>query len=497
MKTMGTGSKGMTWLGMVVVDMRKTVSAVAGIAVLLFAGCMLGPDFQKPAVETPDRFRFADPDAAEAVNLKWWELFNDPVLDALVLTALHENKDVLIAASRVEEARASLGFTRADMYPTFDIQAGAGTGNFAGGRKSDSTDSNFFIAPTLNWEIDFWGKFRRANEAARAELVASEYSMQTVQISLISEVVSTYFLLLDLHMRLEISSRTLESRTGTLDIIQQRFDKGIVPELDVNQAQIQKEFAAAAIPLYERLIAKAEHTLSILIGEPPQEIKTGVGLYEQDKPPDIPSGLPSSLLERRPDILVAQYALKSQTERIGVAEAQRLPAISLTGAAGGASTQLSSMTIEGFAWSVGANLVGPIYNFGKNKKRVEIQKARTKQALYRYENTVLFAFREVADALNEIQTYREQIASVKRKYLAAKNADALAKLRYDKGFSDYLLVLETERTLFSVELELSELTKEYYNSYVRLYKALGGGWISKEELEQAQTETANASQSAP
>ena len=180
---------------------------------------------------------------------------------------------------------------------------------------------------------------------------------------------------------------------------------------------------------------------------------------------------------------MAQYALKSQTERIGVAEALRLPAISLTGAAGGASTQLSSMTIEGFAWSVGANLVGPIYNFGKNKKRVEIEKARTKQALYQYENTVLFAFREVADALNEIQTYREQIASVKRKYLAAKNADELAKLRYDKGFSDYLLVLETERTLFSVELELSELTKDYYNSYVRLYKALGGGWLSKEEME--------------
>lgn len=489
MKTMGTGSNGMTTgLGMVVVDTKRAVSAVAATAVLLLTGCMVGPDFQKPAVDTPESFRFAGPEAAEAANLKWWELFNDPVLDTLVRTALRENKDVLLAASRVEEARASLGFTRADMYPAFDIQAGAGTGNFAGGRKSDSTDSNFFIAPTLNWEIDFWGKFRRANEAARAELVASEHSMRTVQIGLISEVVSTYFLLLDLEMRLAISEETLQSRVGTLDIIQQRFDKGIIPELDVNQAQIQKEVAAAAIPLYHRLIADTENTLSILIGKPPREIETGVSLYDQERPPDIPAGLPASLLERRPDILAAQYALKSQTERIGVAEAQRLPAISLTGAAGAASTELSSMTIEGFAWSVGANLVGPIYNFGKNKQRVEIEKARTKQAMYRYENTVLLAFRDVANALNEIQTYREQLASAKRRFLAAKNADELAKLRYDKGYSDYLLVLETERTLFSVALELSELTKDYYNSYVKLYKALGGGWLSREEMEQAQHE---------
>jgi multidrug efflux system outer membrane protein len=463
---------------------------LAWIAVFLFAaclvGCMLGPDFQKPAVETPDQFRFAEPETDEAVNLKWWELFNDPVLASLVTTALRENKDVLIAASRVEEARASLGFTRADMYPTLDLQAGAGRGNFAGGRMSDSSDNNFFIAPTMNWELDFWGKFRRSNEAARAELVASAYSMRTVQISLISEVVSTYFLLLDLHQRLDISRYTLESRIGTLDIIQQRFDKGIVPELDVNQAQIQKEIAAGAIPLYQRLIAQTENTLSILLGGIPREIQTGVALYKQQEPPDIPAGLPSSLLERRPDILVAQYILKSQTERIGVAEALRLPAISLTGSAGAASTELANMTVEGFAWSIGANLVGPLYQFGKNKKRVEIQKARTEQALYRYENTVLIAFREVADALNEIETFKKQIASVTRQYEAAKSADDLAKLRYDKGFSDYLLVLETERTLFDVGLALSELTQQYYNAYVRLYKALGGGWLSREEMQQAQ-----------
>lgn len=445
---------------------------------------MVGPDFQNPQMETPDRYRFAEAEAGAAVDLKWWELFDDPVLENLVVTALRANRDVLLAAGRVEEARASLGFTRADMYPALDLQAGAGRGDFTGGRKSSSTDNNFFIAPTLSWEIDFWGKFRRSTESARADLAASEYAMRTVQVSLISEVVSTYFLLLDLHMRQQISRRTLESRIQTLDIIQQRFDKGIVPKLNVNQAQIQKESAASAIPLYERLIAQTEHTLSLLLGGYPRGIDVGTSLYEQNEPPHIPAGLPSSLLERRPDILAAQQALKAQTERIGVAEALRLPAVSLTGSAGAASTELSNMTVEGFAWSIGANLVGPLYNFGKNKKRVEIERARTEQALYQYENTVLIAFREVADALNEIRTYRDQIASVKRRYTAAKSADTLAKLRYDKGFSDFLLVLDTERTLFSVELELSELTQAYYNSYVRLYKALGGGWITREGMEQ-------------
>ena len=469
--------------------MRRTVHPIVWISVLLLAGCMVGPNFQKPELEIPDRFRFAGPEAEAAVNLKWWELFNDPVLNALVLTALRENRDVRIAASRVEEARASLGFTRADMFPALDLQAGAARGDFAGGRKSNSTDNNLFIAPTLNWELDVWGKFRRATEGARADLLASEYFMRTVQIDLISEVVSTYYLLLDLHTRLEISRRTLESREETLRIIQMRFDKGIVPEIDVNQAQIQMELTASAIPLYERLIAKAEDTLSFLIGAFPQGIETGLTLYEQNEPPEIPAGLPASLLERRPDIVAAQYVLKSQTERIGVAVALRLPAISLTGSAGAASTELSNITVEGFAWSIGANLFGPIYNFGKNKSRVEIERARMKQALYEYENTVLLAFAEVADALNEIRTYRDQIASVERRRTAAKNADVLAMLRYDKGFSDYLLVLETERTLFSTEVELSELTKDYYNAYVRLYKALGGGWISREEMEASQAAT--------
>lgn len=458
----------------------------AGLVALLWAGCMLGPDFQKPEDLSPDRYRFSEAQPEGAVDLRWWSLFDDPALETLVTVALRDNKDVRIAASRIEEARASLGFTRADLFPRLDLEAGAARGNFGGGRLSGSTGNNFFIAPTLSWEADFWGKFRRANEAARAELMASAYGLRTVQIGLIADVASAYFRLLDFHQRLEISRSTLVSREESLDIIQKRFDAGVIPEIDLNQAQIQKEIAAAAIPANQRLIARAEHTLSLLLARFPGEIVGGPALHEQTVPPDIPVGLPASLLERRPDVLQAMHLYEAQNARIGVAVAQRLPAISLTGALGGASTELSNVTVEGLAWSIGANLVGPLYNFGKNKQRVEIERARTEQALRAYERAALTAFREVADALNAIQTYREQVRAVERRLLAAQNAEALAKLRYDKGVTSYLEVLETERLLFDVALELSQVRQQYLNAYVALYKALGGGWLSEEEREAEQ-----------
>ena len=462
---------------------KKHMKAIVMSVFILVSGCAVGPDFEKPVVETPDQYRSENMPMESDVNLEWWKLFNDPVLYLFVTMALENNKDLQIAASRVEEARASLGFTRADQFPQINIQGGAGTGNFGGSSRSDQTSSSYYISPALNWEIDFWGKFRRATEAARAQLMASEYALRTVQISLISEVVGTYYLLLDYHLRLEISKSTLKSRENSLDIIQKRFDRGIIPELDVNQAQIQKEIAASAIPLYERSVARTENALSILLGKLPGSIKTGEGLTNQGVPPVIPVDLPSSLLERRPDVIEAMYILKAQTAAIGVAEAYRLPSITLTGLLGLASTQLSSITSEGGIWSVQGGLFGPIFDFYKNIRRVQIEEAKTKQALSFYENTVLTAFREVEDALVDISTYKEQIASVSRKEKAAKNANRLAKLRYDKGVSSYLEVLETERALFSAELELSELRQQYLNSYVGLYKALGGGWTSKKEME--------------
>ncbi len=464
---------------------KKVVKFLAVSVSIFLSGCTVGPDFKQPVVETLENYRFETQAVETMVNLKWWELCDDPVLYTIVSMALENNRDLKIAVSRIEQARATLGFTKADQYPKIDIEAGASKGNFSGGTRSPTTNSTYFIAAPLSWEIDFWGKFHRATEAARAELMASEYALRTVQISLISEVVSTYYLLLDFHQRLAISKYTLDSRVNSLDIIQQRFDSGIISELDVNQAQIQKEIAASAIPQFERSIAKTENALGILLGKLPGAVKTGDDLNSQTIPPDIPTDLPSNILERRPDIVEASYLLKARTENIGVAEALRLPAITLTGVLGVASTELSSITTEGGAWSVGGSLLGPIFQFNKNVRRVEIEEAKTQQALYRYENTVLTAFRAVEDALVEVETFKKQILAVGNQRQAAKNANELSKERYDKGVSSYLEVLDTERSLFNAELNLSELRQQYLNAYVKLYKALGGGWVTKEEMEKA------------
>ena len=468
--------------------MNIMLRAVLLLMTLLLSACMLGPDFQKPDLEPSETFRFAESkeEMAEEVNLKWWELFSDPILASLVHTALQNNLDVMTALSRIEESRAVLGFSEADLYPMLDVEGGAQVGNFIGRGRSETTDKSAYIAPVLSWEIDFWGKFRRSNESARAALLAEEYSLRTIQIGLIAEVVSSYYLLLDFRQRLELSRNTLGSRQDSLDIIQKRFDKGIIPEIDVNQAQIQREIAVAAIPLYQRLIAKTENVISILLGHYPAAIKTGEALHLQPIPPAIPMGLPSTILERRPDVSVALAQLHSQTAKIGVAEAQRFPAISLTGLLGVASFELGGITDSGEIWSAGAGLTGPIFNWNKNIRRVDIEEERTRQALLFYEKVVLQAYREVADALVEIDTLKAQLVSVTRKNDAAKNANKLSKLRYDKGATSYLEVLDTERTLFSVGLELSELEQLYRNAYVKLYKALGGGWLSEEEMANMQ-----------
>ncbi|MCK4559790.1 MAG: efflux transporter outer membrane subunit [Calditrichia bacterium] len=472
--------------------MMNTKKTILFLISMIIAGCAVGPDFKKPEVGTPENYQYSQTlqidslYADSLINLQWWKLFKDPLLDTLVQIALRENKNILISASRMEQARATLGFVKADALPRMDIEAGASRGNMAGRMQIETTANQFYIAPVLNWEIDFWGKFRRANESARAELIASRFSLATVHIGLIADVVSTYFLLLDYHQRLDISKQTLESRIESLDIIQKRYNEGIIPELDLNQSQIQLEIALAAIPVYERAIVQTENALNVLLGRLPSDIDEGPKLRQHTIPPDIPVGLPSSLLLRRPDIAQAEYLLKAQNARIGVATAMLYPAINLTGLLGVASSDLSSMSTGDPAWSLSAGLFGPLFNFNKNTLRVEIEEEKTKQALYTYENTILLAFREVEDALIEVETYKEQLASVDRKYKAAKNADRLSKERYDKGVTSYLEVLETQRTLFKVGLEHSELEQAYLSSYVRLYKALGGGWISEEEMIQAE-----------
>jgi multidrug efflux system outer membrane protein len=468
--------------------MKKTFLILSAVLMLMIVGCSVGPDFQRPQVDTMAVYQYDTLAIDTMETLIWWELFDDSAIDSLVRIALEQNQDLLIAASRVEEARAALTFTGADRYPQIDIQAGANRGNFMLGQQADGATSNYFIAPVLSWEIDFWGKFARATESARAQLMANEYSLRSVQIGLIAEVISTYYQLLDYNQRLVISKETLESREKSLDIIRQRFEKGVVPEIDLNQSQIQREIAAAAIPFYERLVAQTENALNILLGYNPGILKDDKLLITQSVPPDIPVGLPSHLLERRPDIARAEYTLMAQNAQVGVAVAQRFPSISLTGLLGLASNDLSTLADGDPAWAVSGGLLGPIFNWNKNIARVEIEEARTQQALYEYEKTVLNAFREVEDALIGIDTYNREVEAKRRQFTAAANAADLSSQRYDQGVTSYLEVLETQRSAFNAALELSATKKNYLDAYVKLYKALGGGWLSEEEMESVQKE---------
>lgn len=467
------------------------------LALLLISisGCAVGPNFLKPVVTSPEKFRYDYTGEDTAYTLSWWELFNDPVLDSLVRTALRENRDVRIAAARIEEAHAAMKYNWADNFPKIGYE-----GNIQGGNLnpvlingSTGTISNYYAAPVLSWEIDFWGKYRRATESARAEMFATEYAHRSIMISLIAQVSSLYFELLDYDKRLEISRSTLLTRQAYLQIIQERFNKGIVPEIDLNQAQIQEAIAAAAVPQYERSVANIENVLSILIGRNPGPILRGNSLEDQVIPPDIPPGLPSSLLQRRPDILEAEQYVAAQNAMIGVAQAMRFPTFSLTALFGVASPELTTSAISA-AWSVSGTILGPLFNFGKNKRRVEIERKRTEEAYLAYDQAVLQAFRETEDALVAVTTYRDQLVAVERQKVAARNAAMLSKARYDEGVTSYLEVLDSERTLFDASLNASATLQYRLNSYVNLYKTLGGGWISEEEKKAA--EQAAAEQAA-
>jgi multidrug efflux system outer membrane protein len=448
---------------------------------LMVAGCMVGPSLEKPVVNAEEQFRFDSIAGDTTLNLAWWELFSDPQLDTMICLALEHNQDILIAISRIEQAYAVLGVSKADLYPQFgyNLSGTYGKPDPSGG----GTDPGLLVnlTPSVYWELDFWGKVRRSNQAARAEIAASEEALRNVQIGIITAVADGYFQLLDFDQRLEIAHRTWETRKRSVWIIEQRFEKGIVPEIDLNQAQQQEAIAATAIPVYERNVAKTENYLNILLGQNPRNLERG-RLDEQVSPPEIPVGIPSELLQRRPDLVQAEQQFYAETARIGMAQAMRFPSFSITGAMGLASNDLSTLLSgEALVYSVGGSILGPIFNWGKNKRRVEIQKETARQALYRYEQTVLNAFREVDDALVDIHTYGREVESRERQREAAANAAVLSRARYDGGQTGYLEVLDTERSLFTAELETTAAKGYLLSSYLYLYKALGGGWITPEE----------------
>jgi multidrug efflux system outer membrane protein len=451
-----------------------------GLLVVL-TGCALGPDYQRPEIDMPASYVQPVQQGESFSNLAWWDLFQDPELQSLIHIALEENKDLGIAVARIDEFRAVLGVTRADQFPTVDVSGiaarASSSENVFPGNLLDGTVDNYRLSAGVFFELDLFGRLRRSSEAARAQLLATEEARRGITISLVASVASTYMLLRSLDAQLEISRRTEQARGDSLKIISARFDKGTVPRLDLNQAEIELAVANAAVSAAERAVAQTEHALSILLGRNPGGIVRGLSLEQQAMPPAIPAGLPSELLQRRPDVLSSEALLAAQTARIGVAEAARWPSLSLTGAYGLESSELSDLTAGGSEfWNVGAGFLAPIFNGGRNKNRVEIERARTEQALLAYQQTVQRAFGEVEDSLVAVRTYRDEHAARKRQVEAARSAARLSRARYNGGVTSYLEVLDTERSLFGAELAESQTLRLHIDAIIRLYKALGGGW---------------------
>ncbi len=457
------------------------------ILVLLLSACAMGPDYERPEVPVPQEYDEPSIPGESIANLKWWELFQDEVLISLIETALVNNKELAIAMARIEEARAALGFVRADQFPNLGGSASATRGNVVPGiGVPGDINETFILAAGLSFELDLWGKLRRSSEAARAELLATVEARNVITITLIADVASVYLLLLDFDKRVEIARHTMQTRQDSLGIIQARFDQGVVALIDVNQAEIELADAMAELAALQRQSQHAENQLNVLLGQNPGPILRTSNSHDDLFPPEIPAGLPSELLERRPDIRQASQQLAAQTARIGVAQALRFPSLSLTGSLGLASTELDDFISGGNkVWGLSADLLGPIFDAGRSKARVEAERARTEQLLKNYEFTVLRALQEVEDSLISIQTYRDETIARERQLIAARSATMLSRARYDGGVTSYLEVLESERSLFRAELLTSSTQREQIVAVVTLYKALGGGWSTETEIEAA------------
>ena len=455
--------------------------AAAAAVLLLASACKtVGPDYTRPATTTPDTFRGATVSAGtrSIADQPWGQVFPDATLQQLIAEALAGNLSARIAATRVLAAAAQLGITSADQLPTVTGQIN-GTGQrgtiFAG-----QSVPLIGIAQAnlgMSWEIDFWGRFRRATEAAREELAASEWGQRAIVTSLVSEVAAQYYLLRALDLQLEVTTRTLSAREESLRLTEVRERGGVSPLVDVRQAEQLVLQARAQIIDLQRRVAQVEHALSLLLGRAPGPIVRGDALLAQPAPPEVPVGLPVSLLERRPDVQQSERRLAAATARIGVAEAARWPQISLTGSGGVASTSLANLLTSG-TWSVGAGLLQPIFNAGRNRNRVALAEAQAEEAALAWQATVLQSLREVADGLVAYQRQRDARATQEQLVAAATDARRLADLRYRGGASSYLEVLDSESRLFTAELALAQAQLAERTAYVELYRALGGGWQS-------------------
>ena len=463
----------------------RALSVGLSLTMLLSAGCAVGPNYKRPSADVPGVYRGATPqEAAQPAasqsfgDQKWWEVFQDKQLQDLIHTALQQNYDVRIAATRILEARAQLGITRADQLPTIngDVLAVNERNPQTKLFRQYNTSANQ-LDLSLAWDLDFWGKYRRATEAARANLLATEWAHQAVVSTLVSDVATAYFQLRSLDLQLEISRRTLVLRQDSLRLTQTLANGGATSMLDVRQAEQLVDTAAETIPDLERRIEQQENFLSTLLGNNPGPIARGAKLTEQPHMPEIPAGLPSSLIERRPDIREAEAQLIAANAQIGVAKSAYFPQISLTATGGYQSSALTSLfTGPAGLWSFGGSLVQPIFAGGRIRSGVKITEARQQEALLTYRQTIQQAFRGVSDGLveyhkdREFRQYQEQLA------LSAQDAAQLSEMRYRGGAASYLEVLTNETNDFAAELGLAQAQLNELVGLVLIYRNLGGGW---------------------
>jgi multidrug efflux system outer membrane protein len=453
------------------------------ITAALVVGCKVGPNYHRPVTQTPSAYRdFAEtPDVqaqtASFADLPWWQVFKDPQLQELIRTALKQNYDLQLATERINSARAALAVTRSSLFP--QVQ---GNGNFSGGKEGNfQTKSNFLtLAGDAAFQLDLFGKLRRATEAARAQLLATEDARQTVILTLVSDVASDYFALLQLDLQLQITRNTVQTQQDSVKLTNLRMDHGVATKLDVLQAQQVLDTANAQVPDFERQIAQEENAISILLGNYPQGVPRGFSLVQQALPPEVPPGLPSSLLERRPDIRQAEQFLVAANAEIGVAKAQFFPQISLTGSAGGVigrSSAFSSLQTTQLAiWSYGAQVSQPVFTGGALTGNLRLAKSQYQQALISYRQAIQRAFGDVSDALIGYEKLHQVRLRQEDTVADLQESVRLSNMRYKGGTTTYLEVLDGQRSLFSAELTLAQARGNEYQSLVQLYRALGGGW---------------------
>jgi multidrug efflux system outer membrane protein len=453
------------------------------IVFVFLSACMVGPKYKRPEVDKPIAYQELL-DSATIINdsindVSWFSLFNDSTLVLLIKEGLDSNLDIQRTAKRIEEARSVYGFTKADLFPSFSYKGSVSALNLSNQSTLpiDGTIDRYSLQGNMSWEIDLWGKLRHSKNAAYMDMFSYMEYERGLKLSLISEIANAYFTLLDLDNRMRITDSTIKSRTEYFKIISSRFEYGDIAEIDKFQSEQQLEIAFATQQQIIRSLKQTERALCLLLGKKPLSIQRGNVLVDQTVVPVIPDSLPSSLLSQRPDLRVAECQLKSQNERIGVAVAMRYPSLQITGMLGLVSGDVSTLlTADAFTNSISANLLGPIFSFGKNKRRVQIEKHKYEQLALSYEQSFIKALIDVNNSLTAVSTYKKELEHRTKQLEAARKVLELSKARYNSGITSYLEVLISEQNMFGAELEASSLRRAYLNSYVDVYKSFGGGW---------------------